>query len=239
MRKTIIPLALFVLKLLILSFVGVQTVEAAYTPGGAGFPLASGIDIKSPANTTYVSNLLMLNITVRSMISPKIYCYAMVYSVDGKNNVTIPVASTFVPIEATRTYPNGTTATVISAFCSYYSINGCVELPELSEGSHSLTVYARYDRISDENTNWPELLLDNNTIQFTINKETTANNVTVDSELKSNKSTAEIADSGTNVSACQPMTWQTENACVFAGLLVVGIIIAAIIIVLKRRSRTH
>jgi hypothetical protein len=92
----------------------------------------------------------------------------MTYSVDGKGNTTIPVAATFVPVEATRTYANGTTAAVISIF-SYYMISGCVALPELPRGPHRLTVYAEYKRINDENTNWPALILDDNAVCFIVN----------------------------------------------------------------------
>ena len=168
MKKTIILIAILALGLLTSFSVKIQTVKAAFTPGGAGFPLCSGINITSPANTTYLSGILTLNVSVRSMPGPIIYSHEMVYSLDGKDNATIPVTSTFVPVEATRQYANGTTAKVISIF-SYYLISGCIALPELIQGSYNLTVYARYERINDANTNWPALLLDKNTVNFTIN----------------------------------------------------------------------
>ena len=67
----------------------------------------------------------------------------MVYSGDGKDNATIPIKVTFAPIEATSTYPNGTTITVTS----------------------------NYERINDTNTNWPALIIDNSTVYFTISQQ--------------------------------------------------------------------
>jgi hypothetical protein len=88
----------------------------------------------------------------------------MFYSVDGKDNVTIPVSATFVPIEITRTYENGTTENGISIF-SYYVITGCVALPELPEGLHEITVYGEYEHVSGSNFN----VFDTSTVYFTIN----------------------------------------------------------------------
>ena len=152
MRKTIILIAILALGLLTSFSVKNQTVKAAHTPDGAGFPLCGSLNITSPNNTTYHSNVLTLNVSVRSMPGPIIYSHEMVYSIDGKDNATIPVTSTFVPVEAIRQYANGTTAKVISIF-SYYLISGCIALPELTQGSYNLTVYARYERITDANTN--------------------------------------------------------------------------------------
>lgn len=169
MKKTIILIAILIFGLLTPLSIEVQTVKAQHTSDGKGFPLASGINITSPANTTYISNLLTLNITVRGLISPSIYRYIMVYSADGKNNASLPVTSTFVPVEATVTYPNGTITTAPAIIGSYYIITGCVALPELHEGTHNITVYAAYERTNDINTNWPALILDSNTVDFTIN----------------------------------------------------------------------
>jgi hypothetical protein len=169
MKKTVILLTILALGLITPFCLKNQTVEAAYTSGGAGFPLCGGINIASPANTTYFSGMLTLNVSVRSMPGPIIYSHEMVYSLDGKDNATIPVSSMFVPVEATRQYANGTTEKAISQFASYYLISGAKVLPELTQGAHNLTVYGRYTRINDANTNWPALLLDNNTVNFTIN----------------------------------------------------------------------
>jgi hypothetical protein len=169
MGKAIILLVVFVLGFLTSLLAGVETVKAQHTPDGKGFPLASGIGITSPSNNTYSSSLLTLNITVQGLLSPTIYRYVMVYSVDGKSNATIPVAAIFVPVEATVTYPNGTTTTAPAILGSHYVITGCVNLPELPEGPHNVTVYAKYERVNDVNTNWPPLILDSNTVYFTVN----------------------------------------------------------------------
>ncbi len=167
--KTVPACSIIILGLLAPMIIEIHTATAAYTPAGAGFPFASGINITSPTNTTHVSGRLMLNISIRSMPGPIIYNFDIVYSLDGEANVSLPVTATFVPVEATAKYANGTTAKVISSFASYYVIGGCAALPELTQGSHNLTVYARHERKSGVNTNWPALLLDKNTVEFTVN----------------------------------------------------------------------
>ncbi len=159
MRKTISLLAVFVLGLLTSLLVGVQTVKAQYTPDGQGFPVVSPISILSPSNSTYSSNLLTLNITAKILLDPS--NAKMVYSIDGKNNATLPIEATFVPIEAEIVYANGTTTTGTSIF-SPYVITGCVALPELPEGPHNITVYAKYQFNN-------VIGLDNSTVYFTIN----------------------------------------------------------------------
>jgi len=158
MKRTASVLTL-ILALLILLAAGVQTVKAQYTPGGQGFPLASPISITSPSNSTYSSNLLTLSVTFKFLLSPS---YANVnYSVDGKNNVTIPLTGIQEPMEVTRTYANGTTVTVNSTLFVPFIITGGVTLPELTEGSHNITVYAKYQANND-------IGLDNSTVYFTI-----------------------------------------------------------------------
>ncbi len=170
MRKSQVAFISLILGLLTPLPLTIQAVNAATTPDGAGFPLASGINITSPINTTYPSGRLMLNISIRSIPGPIIYNYEIAYSLDGKDNVTMPVTATFVPVEATAHYANGTTAKVISAFYSYYLIGGCVTLPELTQDIHNITVYEKCERKIGVNTNWPALLLDKNTVEFAVNK---------------------------------------------------------------------
>ena len=158
MKRTASVLTL-ILALLILLAAGVQTVKAQYTPSGQGFPLASPISITSPSNSTYSSNLLTLSVTFKFLLSPS---YANVnYSVDGKNNVTIPLTGIQEPREVTRTYANGTTIIVNSTLFVPFIITGGVTLPELTEGPHNITVYARYQANND-------IGLDNSTVYFTI-----------------------------------------------------------------------
>ncbi len=147
----------FILALSVSSVVGVQTVKAQFTPDGKYCPLVGPIEITSPSNSTYSSNLLTLNITVQSLFDTSEYRYNMVYSVDGENNVTIPQTS------LSFDYPPSGPLTPVT-------VTGWVTLPELSEGTHSLTVYANYER-TGVNTNYPALILDNSTVYFTISQQ--------------------------------------------------------------------
>lgn len=147
----------------------IPSLKAAYLPNGEGFLLASGINITSPISKIYNSDEPLLNISLSSMAGTYIYKYKIVYSLDGETNVTLPVKSTFVPVEATINYPNGTTEKGISSIFSYFIISSCIELKNLPQGSHNLTVYARHERINNTSGNWPALLLDNETVNFVIN----------------------------------------------------------------------
>ena len=149
---------------------GFPSSKAQYTAGGAGCPLVGGIAILSPLNSTYSSSsALNLNISVNGMLSPSIYNYDVVYSLDGAGNVSLPVTASFVPVEATDTYPDGTSVTVTSPFFSYYLINGSVQLPSLPDGSHCLKIYADYVRFNNGNGNWPALIYGSNSVNFTVN----------------------------------------------------------------------
>jgi hypothetical protein len=157
MKRTASALTL-ILTLLVLLVAGVQIVKAPYTPDGEYFPLASPISITSPSNVTYSSNLLTLNVTFKLLLS--LSCANVSYSIDGKNNVTIPLTATRDLIEATITYENGTTVTGNATFAPY-TITGWAALPELTEGSHNITVYAKYNANNI-------IAFDNSTVYFTI-----------------------------------------------------------------------
>lgn len=229
---------------------GVQAVEAAYTPDGGGFPLCSGIDINSPGNNTYPYNSLTLSVSVRGMLTPQFYTYTLVYSIDGGANATIPVTSTFVPVMATRNYANGTTENIVSSFASYYRISGCAALSELPLGSHTLTIYARYDRFNDANTNWPKLLLDESTVGFTVSAIAAFSDTVTDPPAVSNSTTpstpaglngtsSTLEPSETNVDSSQlSTTWQAGTSYTVTGVLVVGIIVSIIVIFAKRKRKT-
>lgn len=165
MKRSIILLVVLVLGLLTPLFTGVQIVTAQHTPDGKYFPLASSINITSPSNSTYSSNLLVLNITFRYGLAISSTNMTVVYNVDGKDNATLPVTATFVPIEVERTYANGTTEKAISSIFSYYVITGCTALPELPEGSHNITVYGKYEYTGGSLFT----VLDNRTVYFTMN----------------------------------------------------------------------
>ncbi len=163
MRKLTIILAALALGLLMPLAAEVQIVKAQYTPDGQGFPLASPINITSPTNSTY-NSLPLLEITFRYALAVSKTSMTVVYSIDGKDNATLPVTATFVPIESTRTYANGTTAKAISIW-SYYVITGYVNLPELPEGSHNIAVYGKYEYTGES----VFTVLDNRTVHFTVN----------------------------------------------------------------------
>jgi N-acetylneuraminic acid mutarotase len=146
MRKTIILFAALALTLLIPTVAGAPVDES-----GKGFPLASPINITSPSNSTYSDRLLTLNVTVRVMLSAT--SISISYGVDREDNVTIHLTS--VP----DAYGSGLVSTV----------TGLVTLPELPNGPHSLTVYAKYDY---NNQGAPHVATDNATVYFAISDNT-------------------------------------------------------------------
>jgi hypothetical protein len=121
---------------------GVNPVIAPYTSDGQGFPLVSPISIMSPSNITHSNSELTLIVTFKFLLSPKYS--TLTYSLDGEDNVTIPLTGTQEPREVTRTYANGTSVTVNSTLMVPFNIKGEIALPELSEGQHNITVYAKY-----------------------------------------------------------------------------------------------
>ena len=137
----------------------VNPVIAPYTSDGQAFPLATPISITSPSNITYSNNELTLIVAFKFLLGPR---YSnLSYSIDGKNNVTIPLTGTQEPREVTRTYANGTSVIVNSTLMVLYTITGEVALPELSEGQHTITVYAKY--LANQLVG-----LDESTVYFTI-----------------------------------------------------------------------
>lgn len=139
-----------------------QPTKAQTTQTGEPFPLASPLTVLSPTNSTYKSSPQTLAITFK-MIGKTSYT-EIKYSIDGNPNSTLPANATLQPIEATRTYPNGTTVTVISMF-SPYQITGQTKLPELAEGQHIIKVYSELKM-----SNY--VVSDEEEISFTIDDET-------------------------------------------------------------------
>ncbi len=118
-----------------------KNVHPQRTADGKYYILATSITLISPSNVTYYSDSLILNVTFKTCNGPA--HTDMNYSIDGKDNVTVPPNSVFEPTSALRTYPNDTTETVISMF-SQYVYTGEVSLTELSEGGHNIVVYSQY-----------------------------------------------------------------------------------------------
>jgi hypothetical protein len=97
----------------------VEVAEANFVPG------PPGIFIASPVNKTYNTQPIYLNLTIRTFFDQGTGARIVEYSLDGKENVTIPTA-----------YEGYTD--------DFSAVTALVSLPELSEGSHSITVYATY-----------------------------------------------------------------------------------------------
>jgi len=146
--KTTASALTFILALSILLVIGVQPVTAPYTSDGQAFILVSPISIISPSNSTYTPQSLTLNFTVKSFLDSSKANITIVYSIDGKTNKTIDTQSTPVPM----------------GIQSYYLITGWATLPEMSEGSHSITVYGKYEFPMS----YHNIGLDNRTVYFTI-----------------------------------------------------------------------
>ncbi len=133
MKKTALALILF-LMLFVLIF-GVQVVK-----------VVKAVDILYPTNSTYNSGS-PLGLSVRSggLGANNIY-YSMTYSVDGKDNFSIPLI--------TQTHNMSFQITV----------TGSGIIPKLPEGSHNVTVYEEIQW----DTTPPHTFLDNATAYFTI-----------------------------------------------------------------------
>jgi hypothetical protein len=133
---------------LVLTFLVPTVARAQIDESGNGFPLASPISINSPSNSTYDSHTIALNVTVRVMLSTT--TITLSYSVDGKDNVTIPLTS------VADTYGFGFVST----------ISGLTTLPELPDGLHNITVYAKYNY---NNQGAPHIATDNAAVYFIVN----------------------------------------------------------------------
>ena len=149
--------ALSTLLLLPLFFVGAETVKAQTTQDeGHSF----GLSVSSPINITYSSNSLLLNASAIRMFDPSWYTSQLMYSLDGKANITLQSTVTFHDMSI----PNIT----FSGLASYTIIKGAAYLSNLSEGPHYLTVYGIYLNTGLARFG-PAVMHDNQTIYFMIN----------------------------------------------------------------------
>jgi hypothetical protein len=127
---------------------GTQAVKVAK----ATSPLSSGIGITSPTNTTYGPGRLPVKVAFSALGGRNIN-YSMTYSLDGEENVTIPVV-------------------VEGHYMSFHvTVSGSALLPKLSEGFHKVTVYSEVDcyNFSALGVFYPKYaILDHNTVYFTI-----------------------------------------------------------------------
>ena len=107
-----------------------------------------------PSNETYRSKVLALNVSFYALIGGNIN-FSMTYNLDGNDNETIDLVEHYFSMfqqPQNRSY-----------------IDSSVILPELSEGSHSLTVYlvCNYVTWNSSATNY-QTYFDSQTVYFTI-----------------------------------------------------------------------
>ena len=197
-KKANVVLCILVLGILVAFLAGTQTIQAQHTASDQAFILASPLTINSPSNSTYSSSLLTLNITVKTLVNPSASNITMVYSIDGATNTTISIESTRVPLWVDITYANGTTTKGIS-ISSPYLITAIADLPELSEGSHNLTIYAKYELSSSDR----DIGFDEKTVYFTIDdgKPPTISNLSPENKTYNQK------DLPLNFTTDQPTSW--------------------------------
>ena len=139
MKKIYNTFVLF-LMLLISSTLRVHPIFASNLSEGT--VLAGQLTIVSPSNITYSTNLVPLNVSSSFLLGPE---YAkMCYSIEGQDNVTIPLTGTRDSLPLEITYENGTTEIVNSTKYSFFDLNGKATLSKLSEGTHHIVVYANY-----------------------------------------------------------------------------------------------
>ena len=160
MKKTFVILAASLLGLMLLPLFSfdIQTVEAQSNGGENSY----GLKIASPTNTTYSLNPLLLNVSAKRMFDPAYYNSELMYSLDGKANVTLQATATFHDMSI----PNNT----FSGLASYTTITGAAYLSNLSEGSHYLTVYGVYSSTGGPLSYLgPKTMQDTQTTHFMIN----------------------------------------------------------------------
>lgn len=106
-------------------------------------PLSYELKIYSPANSTLTPRQLILNVSMTALVASNIN-RTMTYSLDSKEPVAVPLEIDLLhrPVVAT--------------------LNGFTALPELSEGSHNITVSIE-TQISGQSPLW-----DNGTVRFLV-----------------------------------------------------------------------
>lgn len=174
MKKT--GLVLILLLALFSVTVGVEVTNEV----DAATYLSSGVGIMSPTNSTYSPSLLTLNTLVIGLGGSNID-YSMAYSLDGKGNVTFPIAI--------QTHDRSFQLT----------ISGSATLPELSEGSHNITVYEKIEI----NTSAPSTLWDSNTVYFTIDD----GNPPITTNLSLENKTYSQNELSLNFTVDEPCSW--------------------------------
>ena len=158
MKNKVLSLTSLLFLILAVSALSPQTVYAQHTSDGKACPMVGPVNITSPTNATYASDIIILSFSIYGLFDNTIYDYQLSYSIDHQENMTIPSS------KLVFTLPNGDTGAFTVIKCS-----GAVTLPQLDEGNHQLDVYATYERIS-LNHNYPAFIYSNSTVDFIINK---------------------------------------------------------------------
>jgi hypothetical protein len=155
MSKTKVCSVLALVLLLFSGIVGYAGCNIVFPLGGDDLVAAASPYIVSPANQTYNLGLLNLTVSFKGLIWGNIY-FSMNYSLDGKDNQTIPLTShyfgSFLQGDPDKNYWDGS-----------------VELPVLPSGSHCLTVYLEgiwetYDSSGSHN----QTKIDSQTVDFAV-----------------------------------------------------------------------
>ncbi len=131
MKRITLALA-FVVALFLLASALTPPIKADIFDIG-GNRLATGPYILSPVNTTYSSRIISLNISFSTKLFSTIHLSAT-YCLDGTPNINVPLVVS------------------PSMIWSKNRVIGSVMLPELSDGSHTLSVYVEADSYWDSET---------------------------------------------------------------------------------------
>ena len=127
-------------------------VQAPYTVDGEKVSSLSSIQLNPPSNITFTSNKVNFDFTVESFIDARAIKRTFTYSLDGKDNVTV---SNRIDNIANPSEANGNKIIDL--------ITGSINLRNLQQGDHSLTIFATYV-IEQEQT----VSFDSKTVYFTI-----------------------------------------------------------------------
>jgi hypothetical protein len=130
MKKAILVVVIASMLLVSLVLEMQQFVKANPEVYPKRFPL--NIYFNSPLNKTYNSNLLVLNVTLEEASDCENTIRKASYSLDGAENVSLPLVF------------NGMSSHNGNALL-HSETSGIINLPALSEGEHTITVFGEFD----------------------------------------------------------------------------------------------
>jgi hypothetical protein len=187
-----------------------QPAQAQNTSNGLG-PLTAPLVIDSPINTTYTTNQICLNVTATTIVNTRQMNVTVTYSVDGSGNITLPTTTTFVPLE----YVDENGDTKISGIWAPHLTSGNVELEDLQQGSHNVTVYVYYEL----DTIPSRTGFDSQTVYFTID----------------DGSTQDIANTDIANSESDP----PYTVYAFAGVISLVVVVSFALFTKRKQNGTH